>query len=125
MTDEQKVVCILDDDPDIRKSLERVLRLHGYCPCSFASINEFYKSAKRQEAACLILDIHLDGESGIDLKRQISNYFPALPVIFITGRDSEANRHAVQQVGGAAYLTKPFGCKSLLEAIETAIRTLS
>jgi FixJ family two-component response regulator len=125
MSDEQTVVCILDDDPDIRKSLERVLSVHGYCPRSFASINEFYKGAKPQEAACLILDIHLDGESGIDLKRQLSNSVPALPVIFITGRDSEANRHAVQQVGGAAYLTKPFGSKVLLEAIESATRKRS
>jgi DNA-binding response OmpR family regulator len=61
----------------------------------------------------------LDGESGVDLKRQLSNSVPALPVIFITGRDSEANRYAVQQVGGAAYLTKPFGVKALLKAIET------
>jgi FixJ family two-component response regulator len=125
MTDEQKIVCILDDDADIRKALERVLSLHGYCPRSFASITEFHAGAKPQEAECLILDIHLDGESGIDLKRQLSKSVPALPVIFITGRDSEANRHAVQQVGGAAYLTKPFECKALLEAIETAIRTRS
>src|SRR5262245_28625179 len=125
MTDEQKVVCILDDDPDIRKALERVLSLHGYSPRSFASITEFYAGAKLQETECLILDIHLDGESGIDLKRQLSNSIPTLPVIFMTGRDSETNRHAVQQVGGAAYLTKPFCLKVLLEAIETAIRTRS
>ena len=122
MTHEQKIVCILDDDPDIRKALERVLSLHAR---SFASITEFYSGAKVQEAECLILDIHLDGESGIDLKRQLSKSVPTLPVIFITGRNSEANRHAVQQVGGAAYLTKPFGCKVLLEAIETATRTRS
>src|SRR3954451_3652670 len=125
MTDESKIICILDDDPDIRKALERVLSLHGYCPRSFASINEFYAGAKPQEAECLILDIHLYGESGIDLKRQLSNSAPALPVIFITRRDSEANRHAVQQVGGAAYLTKPFECKALLEVIETATRKRS
>jgi FixJ family two-component response regulator len=125
MTDQRKGVCILDDDPDIRKALERLLNLHGYCPRSFASINEFYTAAKPQEAECLILDIHLDGESGIDLKRQLSSVVPALPVIFITGRDSEANRRAAQEVGGAAYLTKPFGCKALLEAIETVIRTRS
>jgi FixJ family two-component response regulator len=125
MSHEQKVVCLVDDDPDVRKALERVLSLHGSCPRSFASITEFYAGAKPQEAECVILDIHLDGESGIDLKRQLSNSVPALPVIFITGRDSEASRHAAQAVGGAAYLTKPFGCKALIAAIETATRTRS
>ena len=71
------------------------------------------------------MDIHLDGESGIDLKRQLSNSVPALPVIFITGRDSEANRRAAREIGCVDYLTKPFECKALLEAIETAIRTRS
>ena len=121
VTDQQKTVCILDDDPDMRKALERVLSVHGYRPCSFASIAEFHADAKPQEALCLILDIHLNEESGFDLKRQLSHSFPALPVIFITGRDSKASREAAQQVGGVAYLPKPFRSKALLDALETAI----
>ena len=125
MTDQQKTVCILDDDPDMRRALERVLSVHGYRPCSFASIAEFHADAKPQEALCLILDIHLNGESGFDLKRQLSHSVPALPVIFITGQDSKASREAAQQVGGAAYLPKPFESKALLDALEIAIRTRS
>jgi len=125
MTDGQKVVWILDDDPDIRTALERLLSVHGYCPHSFASIAEFNACVSLLEADCLILDIRLDGECGIDLKRQLSLSRPALPVIFITGCDSHATRQAVEQVGCAAYLQKPFGCKVLLEAIETAIHNNS
>jgi FixJ family two-component response regulator len=121
MTDHQKVVWILDDDLDMRKALERILSVNGYCARSFASITEFNACARQHEADCLILDIRLEGESGIDLKRQLSHSVPSLPVIFITGCDSYANRQAVEQVGCAAYLPKPFGCKALLEAIETAI----
>ena len=121
MTEQQKTVCILDDDPDMRKALERVLNVHGYRPCSFASIAEFHADAKPQEALCLILDIHLKGESGFDLKRQLSRSVPALPVIFMTGRDCAANREAARQAGGVAYLPKPFGSKALLDALETAI----
>ena len=112
MTDPQKTVCILDDDPDMRKALERILSVNGYHPLSFASIAEFYAGAEPEEAACLILDIHLNGESGFDLKRQLSHAASALPVIFMTGQDCTANREAAQQVGGAAYLPKPFGSKS-------------
>ena len=124
MTDQQKTVCILDDDPDMRKALERVLSVHGYRPCSFASIAEFHAGANLQEAACLILDIHLKGESGFDLKQQLSHAAPALPVIFMTGRDCDANREAARQAGGVAYLAKPFGSKALLDALETAIHTV-
>ena len=106
---------------DMRNALERVLSVHGYRPCSFASIAEFHAGAKPQEAACLILDIHLNGESGFDLKQQLSHAAPALPVIFITGRDCDASREAARQAGAAAYLPKPFGSKALLDALETAI----
>ena len=122
MTDQQKTVCILDDDPDMRKALERVLNVHGYRPCSFASIAEFHADAKPQEALCLILDIHLKGESGFDLKQQLSHSVPAPPVIFITGQDSTASREAGRRRGVSA---KPFGSKALLDALETAIHKLS
>src|SRR6476661_5013171 len=125
MTDQQKTVYILDDDPDMRIALGRVLSVHGYHPRSFASIAEFLVGAKPREAACLILDIHLNGESGFDLKRQLSHTAPALPVIFITGRDSNTSREAALQAGASAYLPKPFGSKALLDALETAIRNRS
>ena len=123
MTD-QKVVYVLDDDPDIGHALEHLLRVHGYCPSLFASIAEFHSRAKPLEAACLIVDIQLNG-AGFDLKRQLSHSDPGLPVIFITGSDTEENRIAAQRVGAAAYLPKPFGSKVLIEAIETAIRSPS
>ena len=125
MTDQQRTICVVDDDPDMRKALERVLSVHGYRPCSFASIAEFHAGAQPQEAVCLILDIHLKGESGFDLKRQLSHSVPALPVIFITGQDSKASREAAQQVGGVGYLPKPFESKALLDALDIAIRTQS
>ena len=106
MTDQRQTVCVVDDDPGMRDALGRVLSVHGYHPCTFASIAEFHAGAKPQEAACLILDIHLNGESGFDLKQQLSHTAPALPVIFITGRDSNTNREAARQAGAAAYLLR-------------------
>ena len=122
MTDQRQTVCVVDDDPGMRDALGRVLSVHGYHPCTFASIAEFHAGAKLQEAACLILDIHLNGESGFDLKQQLSHTAPALPVIFITGRDCNTSREAARQAGAAAYLLKPFGSKALLDALETAVR---
>ena len=122
--DDQKVVYVLDDDADIRSALERLLNTHGYQSCLFASVAEFYSKAKPRQAVCLIVDIQLNG-TGLELKRQLSHSDPELPVIFITGSDTEENRLAAQQVSAAAYLPKPFGSKSLISAIETAIRSPS
>jgi len=121
---DQNVVYLLDDDPDIRSALERLLSTHGYQCCSFASVAEFYSKAKPRQAVCLIVDIQLNG-AGFELKRQLSHFDPELPVIFITGSDTEENRLAAQQVGAAAYLPKPFGSKALISTIQTAMRSPS
>jgi FixJ family two-component response regulator len=58
---EQKIVYILDDDPDIGNALEHLLKVHGYRACLFVSIADFNARAKPQEAVCLVLDIQLNG----------------------------------------------------------------
>jgi FixJ family two-component response regulator len=119
----RKTVHIVDDDADIRRALERMLSLHGYSPYSFSSATDYRHRARLAEAVCLILDIQLgDGESGIDLKRELTNTHPGLPVILITGIDTERNRKAVQDLGAAGYLSKPFGSIVLLDTIEAASR---
>jgi len=72
---DQKVVYVLDDDPDIRRALERLLSTHGYHSCLFASVAEFYSKAKPRQAVCLIVDIQLNG-AGLELKRQLSHSDP-------------------------------------------------
>jgi FixJ family two-component response regulator len=119
---DQKIVYIIDDDPDIRNALEHLLSIHGYRSCLHASIAEFHSKAKALQAACLVVDIQLNG-AGFELKRQLSNFDPGLPVIFITGSDTEENRRMAQQVGAAAYLAKPFGSKALISALEFAARS--
>ena len=121
---DQKVMYVLDDDPDIRSALARLLSTHVYHPCLFVSVAEFYSKAKLRQAVCLIVDIQLNG-AGFELKQQLSHSDPDLPVIFITGSDTEENRLTAQRVGAVAYLPKPFGSKALISAIETAIRSPS
>jgi FixJ family two-component response regulator len=66
------------------------------------------------------LDINLDGESGIDVRRKLTATWPSIPVIFITGNDNDGARSAAMEAGCIAYLTKPFSANSLLDAIEKA-----
>ena len=65
----------------------------------------------------MILDIDLKGESGIEVRHRLAAAGIALPVIFVTGKDSDATRMAAQESGCIAYLTKPFSAKSLMEPI--------
>ncbi|HEY2529738.1 MAG TPA: response regulator [Xanthobacteraceae bacterium] len=115
-----KIVLVLDDDPGMLKGLERLLKARGYKVQLFNSVNDFRSRADPHHAGCLVLDVNLNGTSGIDLRRQLTSSSISLPVIFITGNDSDIIRNAALEVGCVAYLTKPFSAKSLIEAVESA-----
>jgi FixJ family two-component response regulator len=117
----RNVVYVLDDDPDMLRGLERLLKVHGFRPKLFQSAETFFACGDNDdEAVCLLLDVHLNGVSGIDVKRQLMRSGARLPVIFITARDNDATRRLIAEVGCVAYLPKPFSAKSLVEAIALA-----
>lgn len=84
----------------------------------FISGAALLRHADFDDAFCVILDIDLYKESGIDLRRQLAGRGVELPVIFITGNDSDAKRSAAIESGCIAYLTKPFSARSLTEPVE-------
>jgi FixJ family two-component response regulator len=112
---------VLDDDPDILRGLERLLKAHEFRPKLFQSAEMFFASGYNDdEAVCLLLDVHLNGVSGIDVKRRLMRSGTRLPVIFITAKDNEATRRLIADVGCVAFLPKPFSAKSLVDAIALA-----
>ena len=113
-------IFVVDDDPSIRMGVKRLLIEHGFNAALFDSGASLLSCADFGEAFCIILDIDLNDQSGIDLRRQLLNKDINLPVIFITGNDSDANRSAAMDSGCIAYLTKPFSARSLIEPIERA-----
>ena len=117
---QRNVVFVLDDDLDMLKGLGRLLEVHGFCPKLFDSAEAFFATCNDDEGICLLLDLHLDHISGIDVKRRLMRSGACLPVIFITGKDNELSRRLVEEVGCVAYLAKPFTAKSLMKAIELA-----
>lgn len=114
----RKSVFVVDDDPSMRLCIERLLRVHGLNTRLFASADALRRYSEFSEALCIVLDIDLNGESGIDLRRHLADKQVDLPVIFITGNDSATNRALAVESGCAAYLTKPFAAQSLIEPIE-------
>lgn len=113
-------VFIVDDDPSIRTSLSRLLREHGFAATLFESANALSDHGHFDEAICIVLDINLDGVSGIDLRRKLAETGVEVPVIYITGTDSAANRAAAIASGCVAYLAKPFSAQSLIESVTRA-----
>jgi FixJ family two-component response regulator len=114
----RKLVYVVDDDPAMRSGVRRLLREHGYDSVLFDSAHDFQEHDDFEQALCVILDIHLANESGIDVRHRMAAAGVSLPVIFVTGMDSYATRTAALASGCIAYLTKPFSAKSLIEPIE-------
>ena len=113
-------VAIVEDDPSMLQGLNRLLLAHGFCVQKFTSAESFLDSvASCCEAKCILVDIHLGGISGIDLKRRLTSSGSDLPVIFMTAIDNEATRQEAFDAGCVAYLRKPFLARLLIDAINS------
>jgi FixJ family two-component response regulator len=99
-------------------SIMRLLRAHGFKSKLFGSANAILHHHDFSTALCVILDIDLNGESGIGVCRRLANRGLRLPVIFITGNDSEATRAAATKMGCIAYLTKPLPALAIIESVK-------
>jgi FixJ family two-component response regulator len=120
MAIERKVVAVVDDDPSMLKAIERLLRAHGFDAASFASAEAFLGCDAASAADCLVLDIHLGGMSGIELRRRLTASSSTLPIIFITAVDDEATYWEAIEAGCVACLRKPFPAVLLIGAINEA-----
>lgn len=121
----RKLVFVVDDDPSMLKGVQRLLRQHGYDSVSFPSADAFQRHGDFGEGVCVVLDVNLNEESGIDVRRRLKMAGISLPVIYITGKDTPATRTAAIESGCVAYLTKPFAARSLIESIERASMDLA
>jgi len=116
----RNLVFVVDDDAGTLRGLKRLLRAHGYDSVLFPSAEAFRNHGQFEAACCVVLDVNLNKESGIDLRHRLRAAGISLPVIYITGNDNPAVRMAALASGCIAYLTKPFAAKSLLEPIAEA-----
>lgn len=114
----RKLVYVVDDDLGMLRAVQRLLREHGYDSVLFSSADAFRQYDRFDDAVCVILDIDLSEESGIDVRHHMALAGISLPVIFVTGKDNDAMRGAAIAAGCIAYLTKPFSARTLIEPIE-------
>jgi FixJ family two-component response regulator len=116
------VVAIVEDDAAMRKSIERLLHAKDYSTIAFASAEEFLQSGVADSAVGLVLDIHLGGMSGLELRRHLLAAGSKLEVVFITAFDDDATRAEALASGCAGYLQKPFEANCLTQALESAMK---
>ena len=121
MPDANSTVLVIDDDPDLRASVGRLLRSLGLDAQLFASISDFLKSDPPDGPTCLVLDVRLPGQSGLDLQRELAAANRELPIIFITGHGDIPMSVQAMKGGAIEFLTKPFRDQELLDAIRLGL----
>jgi len=117
----QSHVAIVDDDASLRRALTRLLHSAGLQVAAFASAEEFLASGGSSAPACLILDIHLTGMSGLELLTRLRAAGDDLPVLLITAHDDQQNRTLAAQLRCRAYLRKPLDPSKLLKEVLRAL----
>lgn len=117
-------VNIVDDDASVRTSLDRLMRSAGYAAETFSSAEDFLKHANGNgEAACLILDVRMEGLSGLELQERLSRSQLSCPIIFLTGHGDIPMSVQAMKEGAFDFFTKPVDDDQLLGAVANALET--
>jgi FixJ family two-component response regulator len=113
----QTYVAVVDDDQRVCQSFGRLLRAAGFQPVTYPSAEAFLADAKHPQFDCLVLDVQLEGMSGIELAQQLKANGGSAPFIFITAHDDPTARGAAEAAGCAAYFQKTDSGAEVLDAI--------
>ena len=122
MSEDQPVVVIIDDDPDIRNALQGLLETIDLPTALFATASEFLASKRPQVPCCIVVDVRLPGLSGLDFQQELARENIPIPVIFITGHGDIPMSVRAMKAGAVEFLTKPLRDQDLLDAIQAALR---
>jgi FixJ family two-component response regulator len=118
---DRSLISVVDDDESLRRSLRNLLRSVSFRVQTFASAEEFLGSAERADSGCLVLDLRMNGMSGLDLLRHLRAAEDGIAVVMLTGHGDDATRQRCLQAGAVAFLAKPFHREALLNAVRTAL----
>jgi FixJ family two-component response regulator len=115
------IIFIIDDDESVRRGISLLLQSNGYNVEIFENTTEFFESGDRNKPGCILLDVFLNGESGLELQDAIKERFPNLPIIYITGHgDVPMSVKALKQ-GAFNFLQKPIDMNLLFQSVQEAV----
>ena len=121
MRDAAPVVCLVDDDESVRKSIVRVLGSAGFKVQAFSEPDAFLRHLRIHSVPVAILDIWMDTMTGMELLAHLCARSPDTRCIFITGREDHAAEMTVMHAGAFAFFVKPFDNKRFLQAVQDAL----
>jgi FixJ family two-component response regulator len=121
MSETGGLVFIVDDDASLRESLKNLIRSVGLRVEPFASAQEFLRSKRPDVPGCLVLDVRLQGVSGLDLQKRMADSDIEMPIIFISGHGDIPMTVQAMKAGAVEFLTKPFRDQDLLDAVQHAL----
>ena len=121
MNEPPSTIIVIDDDPDVRASLGGLLRSVGFQVKLLGSVGEFLESGRPEGPTCLVLDIRLPGQSGLEFQRELAAAHSELQIIFITGHGDIPMSVQAMKGGAIEFLTKPFRDQDLLDAIQLGL----
>jgi FixJ family two-component response regulator len=114
-------IYIIDDESSVSEAYARLVRSAKMLPRTFASVDEFMRTALVDANACVISDVRMPGTSGLELPCLLTRAGRTLPVILVTAHDTQEVRDHARRVGAAAYFRKPVDDQALLDAITLAV----
>jgi FixJ family two-component response regulator len=121
MAEAKPTVQVIDDDEDLRVSIARLLRSLDIDTRLFASIADFLESDPPDGPTCLVLDVRLPGQSGLDLQRELVETDREVPIVFVTGHGDIPMSVRAMKAGAIEFLTKPLRDQDLLDAIQVGL----
>jgi FixJ family two-component response regulator len=121
MAEAPGTVIVIDDDPGVREALGSLLRSVGLQANLHGSVAEFLKAKRPDGPTCLVLDVRLPGQGGLDFQRELSKAGIRLPIIFITGHGDIPMSVQAMKGGAIEFMTKPFRDQDLLDAIQLGL----
>ena len=121
MSNADPSVLLIDDDPEFRDSVARLLRTVGLHTREFSSVPDFLKADPPEGPTCLVLDVRMPGRSGLELQRDLSAANRQVPIIFITAHADVPMTVQAMKGGAIEFLTKPFRDQDLLDAVEAGL----
>ena len=121
MKEQDAVVYVIDDDALIRDGIQSLIRSIGLHAVALGSAAEFTQAKRSDAPSCLILDVRMPGQSGLELQRQLNSAGIYIPIIFITGHADIPMTVQAMKDGAVEFLTKPVRSQELLDAVQKAI----
>lgn len=122
MSDKAGTIAIVEDDPGIRDLVVKLLQREGFDVDAYEGSRPLLATGNLERIDCLILDLMLPGEDGLDVCRTLRAQWPRLPILIITAKDDPVDRIVGLELGADDYLTKPFNSRELLARLRSIIR---